>query len=153
EAARRPDRREPERRGQDDRVRVLGAPAAGRARLDAARMGRGRSAPARPGLVHHGGRARAGRAPRRPAPGDAEDAAVALEGARAARLKRQLRPFTPSTTSCTAIAESSRPKTRVSSAITDGRTARVTRSATSNAMPTQVTATTMPTITATWPSK
>ena len=39
EAARRADRREPERRGQDDRLRLLGAAAAGRARLDAARAG------------------------------------------------------------------------------------------------------------------
>ena len=34
-------RREPERAGQDDGVRLLGAAAAGRARLDAARVGRG----------------------------------------------------------------------------------------------------------------
>ena len=37
--ARRADRREPERRGQDDRVRLLGAAEAGRAGVDAARCG------------------------------------------------------------------------------------------------------------------
>ena len=37
--ARRPDRLEPERRGQDDRLRLLGAAEAERARLDAARAG------------------------------------------------------------------------------------------------------------------
>ena len=52
---RRADRREPERRGQDDRVRVLGAPAPGRAGVDAARVGRGRAG-ARPGGVHDGRR-------------------------------------------------------------------------------------------------
>ena len=41
EAARRPDRHEPERGGEDDRVGVLGAAEAGRARLDAAALGRG----------------------------------------------------------------------------------------------------------------
>ena len=41
EAARRADRREPERRGEDDRLRLLGAPRAGRAGLDAAALGRG----------------------------------------------------------------------------------------------------------------
>ena len=41
EAPRRADRREPERRGQDDRVGLLGAAAAGRAGLDAAALGRG----------------------------------------------------------------------------------------------------------------
>ena len=39
EAARRPDRLEPERRGEDDRVGLLGAAAAGRAGFDAARAG------------------------------------------------------------------------------------------------------------------
>ena len=42
EAARRPDRREPERRGQDDRVGLLRAAAPGRAGLDAAALGGGR---------------------------------------------------------------------------------------------------------------
>ena len=41
EAPRRPDRREPERRGEDDRVGLLGAAAPGRAGLDAAALGRG----------------------------------------------------------------------------------------------------------------
>ena len=63
---RRADRREPERRGQDDRVGVLGAPAARRARVDAARVGRGRAG-ARPGGVHDGRGARAGGAAGRPA--------------------------------------------------------------------------------------
>ena len=39
EAARRPDRREPERRGEDDRLGLLGAAAPRCARLDAARAG------------------------------------------------------------------------------------------------------------------
>ena len=43
EAPRRPRRREPERAGQDDRVGLLGAPAAGRPGLDAAALGRGRT--------------------------------------------------------------------------------------------------------------
>ena len=49
EAARRPDRLEPERRGEDDRVGLLGAAAPGRAGLDAAALGRGqgRTRPAR----------------------------------------------------------------------------------------------------------
>ena len=41
EAARRPDRREPERGGKDDRIRLLGAAARGSAGLDAAPLGRG----------------------------------------------------------------------------------------------------------------
>ena len=41
EAPRRPHRREPERRGEDDRVGLLRPPAAGRAGLDAAALGRG----------------------------------------------------------------------------------------------------------------
>ena len=41
EAPRRPDRLEPERRGQDDRVGLLGAAEARRAGLDAAALGRG----------------------------------------------------------------------------------------------------------------
>ena len=40
-AAGRADRREPERRGEDDRVGLLGAAEAGRARFDAAALGRG----------------------------------------------------------------------------------------------------------------
>ena len=64
EAARRPDRLEPERRGQDDRLRLLGAAEGGRARLDAAALGGGRRA-ARPGGVHDGRRAGAGRRARR----------------------------------------------------------------------------------------
>ena len=41
EATRRPDRREPERRGEDDRVGLLGAAAPGCAGLDAPALGRG----------------------------------------------------------------------------------------------------------------
>ena len=41
EAPRRADRLEPERRGEDDRVGLLGAPEGGRAGLDAAALGRG----------------------------------------------------------------------------------------------------------------
>ena len=44
EAPRRAGRREPERRGQDDRERLLGAAAAGRDGLDAAALGRGHRA-------------------------------------------------------------------------------------------------------------
>ena len=79
EAARRADRLEPERRGQDDRVGLLGAAEAGRAGLDAAALGRGERE-ARPGGVHDGRRARPGGAARRPVRGRAEDEAVALEG-------------------------------------------------------------------------
>ena len=74
--ARRADRREPERRGQDDRVGLLGAPAPGRAGLDAARLGRGRRRRSTRG-VHDGRRARARRAARRPVRRRADDAAVA----------------------------------------------------------------------------
>ena len=42
EASRRARRREPERPGQDERERLLGAPSGGRARVDAAALGRGR---------------------------------------------------------------------------------------------------------------
>ena len=59
--ARRPDRLEPERRGQDDRLRLLGAAEAERAGLDAAALGRGRRQ-AQPVDLHDAGRARA-RAP------------------------------------------------------------------------------------------
>ena len=63
EAPRRPDRLEPERGGEDDRVGVLGAAEGRRARLDAAAVGRGERV-ARPGRVHDGRRARARRAAR-----------------------------------------------------------------------------------------
>ena len=65
EAPRRADRLEPERRGEDDRVGLLGAPEGGRAGLDAAALGRGERGP-RPGRVHDGGRARPDRGARRP---------------------------------------------------------------------------------------
>ena len=45
EAPRRARRREPERPGEDERERVLGAPARGRARVDSAALGRGRVGP------------------------------------------------------------------------------------------------------------
>ena len=57
EAARRPDRLEPERRGQDDRVRLLGAAEAGRAGVDAAALGRGHRG-SRPARLHDGDGAR-----------------------------------------------------------------------------------------------
>ena len=57
EAPRRAHRLEPERRGEDDRVGLLGAAEGGRAGLDAAALGRGERG-ARPGGVHDGGRAR-----------------------------------------------------------------------------------------------
>ena len=53
EAARRPDRLEPERRGEDDRLRLLGAAACRRAGVDAAALGRGQRE-ARPAVVHDG---------------------------------------------------------------------------------------------------
>ena len=53
QARRRPHRLPPERRGQDDRVRLLGAAEGGRAGLDAAPLG-GADAAARPGQVHDG---------------------------------------------------------------------------------------------------
>jgi DNA ligase D-like protein (predicted polymerase) len=55
EAPRRARRREPERPGEDHRVRLLGAPEGGSARLDAAPLGRGRARP-RPPLLHDGRR-------------------------------------------------------------------------------------------------
>src|SRR3954451_3664606 len=58
---------------------------------------------------------------------------------------------TPSTTSCTAIAESSRPKTRVRKLRIAGLVALVTRSATISATPTQATDAMIAAITATWP--
>ena len=57
EAQRRARRREPERSGEDDRVRVLRPAPGGCARLDAAPLGRG-EARARDGGVHDGRRAR-----------------------------------------------------------------------------------------------
>jgi bifunctional non-homologous end joining protein LigD len=65
EASRRPRRREPEPPGRDERERVLGAAACGRARLHAASLGRGRLRP-RSGRLRHGGRARPRRPARRP---------------------------------------------------------------------------------------
>ena len=65
EAARRPDRHEPERGGEDDRVGVLGAAEAGCARLDAAALGRGERV-ARSRRVHDGRGARARREGGRP---------------------------------------------------------------------------------------
>jgi DNA ligase D-like protein (predicted polymerase) len=54
EAARGPDRREPEREGQVDRIGLLGAAEAGGDRLDAALLGRGERH-ARSGDLHDGG--------------------------------------------------------------------------------------------------
>ena len=84
EAPRRPDRLEPERRGQDDRVGLLGAAEAGRPRLDAAALGRGERV-ARSGRVHDGGGAGAGRERGRPVRGRADDEAVAQRGLQAVR--------------------------------------------------------------------
>ena len=65
------DRLESERRGQDDRVRLFGAPASGRAGLDAASLGRGERV-ARPGGIHDGRRARADPQARRSLRGSAQ---------------------------------------------------------------------------------
>ena len=98
EAARRPDRHEPERRGEDDRVGLLGAAEGGRSRLDAAALGRGERV-ARPGCVHDGRRARAGGAGGRSLRGRALLEAVARRrlalaplggGARRVQLLRRL---------------------------------------------------------------
>src|SRR3954447_11651808 len=87
---RRADRREPERRGKDDRVGLLGAAAPRRAGLDAASMGRGRFRP-RPPLVHDAGGAGARRRARSPLRGSALPPPVAQEGALdARRLRRRL---------------------------------------------------------------
>ena len=85
EAARRADRLEPERRGQDDRVGLLGAAEGRGAGLDAAALGRGERV-ARPGRVHDGRRARARRARGRPLRRRADDEAVARRGAELAPL-------------------------------------------------------------------
>ncbi len=63
EAPRRPRRREPERAWEDERERVLGAPASRRARLDAAALGGGRLR-ARSHELHDGRGARSGLAAR-----------------------------------------------------------------------------------------
>ena len=76
EAPRRADRLEPERRGQDDRVRLLGATEGGRPGVDAAALGGGRRV-ARPDRVHDGCRPRAGSAGGRPLRGRTHDASVA----------------------------------------------------------------------------
>ena len=68
EASRRPHRRQPERRGKDDRVGLLGAAPAGSARLDAAALERGEGR-ARPDRLHDGRRAAARGEGRRPVSG------------------------------------------------------------------------------------
>ena len=75
EAPGRADRLEPERRGEDDRVRLLGAPEGRGAGLDSSSLGRGRPV-TRPGLVHDGRGAAPGRATWRPVRGRADDEAV-----------------------------------------------------------------------------
>jgi bifunctional non-homologous end joining protein LigD len=85
EAARGADRREPERRGEDDRVRLLGAAEAGGARLDAAAVGGGGRV-ARPRGVHDGRRAGADPSPRRPVRGSPHDAAAPRARAAGAAL-------------------------------------------------------------------
>ena len=76
EAARRARRLEPERRGEDDRVGLLGAPEGRSAGLDAAPLGRGER-PARSVGIHDGRGATARREARRPVRGGAERQAVA----------------------------------------------------------------------------
>ena len=98
---RRSDRRESERRGEDDRVCVLGAAPSGRARLDAASLGRGERT-ARSRRVHDGGRARAGACPRRPLRRRALDPPVAQQGAQVIGLAGLVRAASFAT-------ESSRP--------------------------------------------
>ena len=80
--ARRPDRLEPERRGEDDRVRLLRAPEAGRAGLDAAALGRGERQ-AQPVDLHDAVVLERVRDARRPLRRRADDAAVAAQGAQA----------------------------------------------------------------------
>ena len=96
EAARRPRRREPERRGQDDPPpSPFGAPEGGRAGLR--RSAERGEREARPGRVHDGGRARPRRGARRPLRRRAGLQAIALGCARArslaatARARRRLR--------------------------------------------------------------
>ena len=86
EAPRRPDRREPERRGEDDRVGLLGAAAPGRARLGAAALGRGTRGP-RPARLHDGRRPAPDRAARRPVRGRADDSTVPRRGSSIAPVK------------------------------------------------------------------
>ena len=76
EAARRPGRREPKRRGQDDRVRLLGSTAGGSSGLHAPPLGGGHRG-SRARRVHNGGRARPGAASRRPLRRRADDPPVA----------------------------------------------------------------------------
>ena len=80
QAARRSHRLEPERRGEDDRVGVLGASPGGRAGVDAAPVGRGERE-ARSARLHDGRRPRAGREARRPLRAGAAREAVADGGA------------------------------------------------------------------------
>ena len=84
-APRCPDRLEPERRGQDDRIRLLGATEAARARVDAARLGRGERQ-AEPGDLHDGCGPRPRADERRPLRGCADDTAIADESAQAPGL-------------------------------------------------------------------
>ena len=88
ETARRPDRLEPERRGEDDCVGLLGAAEGGRARLDAVALGRGDRG-SRPGRLHDGRRARPRAEARRPLRGRADDEAVADDGAEGALARRR----------------------------------------------------------------
>ena len=84
-ASRCADRLEPERRGQDDRIRLLGATEAARAGVDPAPLGRGERQ-AEPGDLHDGCRPRPRADERRPLRGRADDAAVADESAQAPGL-------------------------------------------------------------------
>ncbi len=84
EAPRRAHRLEPERRGKDDRVRLLGAAEGRCAGLDAAPLGRGERE-ARPGGVHDGGRPGQRGEARRPLRAGAPRQAVARQGPEALR--------------------------------------------------------------------
>src|SRR6185312_15390737 len=78
-------RREPERGGKDDRIRLLGAAARGSTGLDASPLGRGERE-ARPPRLHDGRRPRANREARRPLRAGPAREAVDREGARQAAL-------------------------------------------------------------------
>ena len=78
-------------KGQDDRVRLLGAAHGERARLDAAPLERGNHE-ARSVDVHHGGSAAPARQPRRPLRGCVQDEAAPWPLSTSAHCPRELRP-------------------------------------------------------------
>ena len=85
QAPRRAHRLQPERRGEDDRVRLLGAPERRRPGVDPAPLGGGHRGP-RPGVLHDGGRPRTRRARRRSVRGRARAEAGARPGASRAHV-------------------------------------------------------------------